>query len=79
MEAFNCEVPVVTSDVGSMKEVAGDAAVLVDPYDVNSIADGITKALKGPKGLVEKGLIRVKQFSWEETAKQTLAVYNESK
>lgn len=79
LEGFSCEVPVVTSNVGSMKEVAGDAAVLVDPYDVNSIADGITKALKEPKGLIEKGLIRVKQFSWEETARKTLEVYNEAK
>ncbi len=79
LEAFTCGVPVVTSNVGSMLEVAGGAAVLVDPYDVNSIADGIIKALNGPKGLIAKGLDRVRQFYWEETARKTLAVYNEFK
>ncbi|HET7098901.1 MAG TPA: glycosyltransferase family 1 protein [Patescibacteria group bacterium] len=79
LEAFNCGVPVVTSNIGSMLEVAGDAAVLVDPYNVNSIAEGIIKALKGPKGLIEKGTSRVKQFSWEDTARKTLEVYMEAK
>ncbi len=79
LEAFACECPVVTSNISSLAEVAGNAAVLVDPYDVNSITEGIEKALKGPKGLIEKGLERLKQFSWEKTARETLAVYNESK
>ena len=77
LESFACGTPVVTSDVSSMPEVAGGAAVLVDPYDVNSIAEGITKALRGPKRLIADGFERVKQFSWEATAKQTLEVYNE--
>lgn len=79
LDAFACGTPVVTSDVSSMPEVAGDAAILVDPYNIDSIAEGIGRALRGPKGLIEKGFERVKQFSWEETARQTLAVYNESK
>jgi len=79
LEAFACECPVVTSNISSLAEVAGDAAVLVDPYDVNSIAEGIEKALRGPKGLIEKGLERIKDFSWEKTARMTLAVYNESR
>ncbi len=78
LESFACETPVVTSNLSSMPEVAGGAAVLVDPYDINSIADGIVRALRGRKGLIEKGLNRVKQFSWEETANKTLAVYNEA-
>lgn len=78
LEAFACGIPVVTSNVSSMPEVAGEAAVLVDPMDANSIADGIHTALKGPKGLIEKGFARVKQFSWEKTAKMTLDVYRES-
>jgi glycosyltransferase involved in cell wall biosynthesis len=78
LEAFACGTPVVTSDVSSMPEVAGDAAILVDPYDVTSIADGITKALKAPKGLIEKGFARVKEFSWDKTAKMTLGVYREA-
>lgn len=78
LEAFACGTPVVTSNLSSMPEVAGNAAVLVDPNDVNSIADGVKKALDGPKGLAEKGYERVKLFSWEKTAKATLNVYNES-
>jgi glycosyltransferase involved in cell wall biosynthesis len=78
LEAFACGTPVVTSDVSSMPEVAGDAAVLVDPYDVNSIADGIVKALNAPKALIEKGFVRVKEFSWDKTARMTLDVYREA-
>ena len=79
LDAFNCCVPVVTSNLSSMPEVSGDAAILVDPYNINSIADGIEKALRGPKGLIKKGLARVKDFSWTKTAKMTLDVYNEAK
>jgi len=79
LDAFNCEVPVVTSNLGSMKEVSGGASVLVDPYDVNSISDGVTKALETPKTLIAKGLARVKDFSWQKTARETLEVYNEFK
>lgn len=77
LDAFNCGVPVVTSNVASMPEVAGNAAALVDPYDISSITDGIEKILKGPKAFIEKGTRRVKDFSWEETAKKTLNVYKE--
>ena len=78
VEAFNLSIPVVTSNLGSMKEVAGDLAILVDPYDVNSIADGIEKMLSTPKTLITKGLKRVKDFSWAKTAEETLKVYNEA-
>lgn len=77
LDAFNCEVPVVTSNIGSMLEVSGDAAVLVDPYNVNSIAGGIEEALNKPKTLIDKGLKRVKDFSWEKNARETLKVYKE--
>lgn len=78
LEAFNCEVPVVTSNISSMPEVAGGAAVLVDPYDVNSIAGGIEEALSKPKTLIAKGLKRVADFSWEKNARETLEVYNQA-
>jgi len=77
LQAFACECPVVTSNLSSMSEIASDAAVLVDPNDASSIADGILKALQGPKGLIQKGLKRVKDFSWDKAAKETLEVYNE--
>ncbi len=79
LDAFNCEVPVVTSNISSMPEVAGDAAALVDPLSIQSISEGIEKILRGPKGYISKGLSRVKEFSWEKTAKMTLDVYNEAK
>lgn len=79
LDAFNCKTPVVTSNISSMPEVAGDAAVLVDPYDVNSIVEGIKTALNQPKTLIAKGIARVKQFSWQKTAGETLNVYNEAR
>lgn len=78
LDAFNCGVPVVTSNIASMPEVAGEAAVLVDPYKVDSISDGIEKILRGPKSYIEKGFKRVGNFSWEKTARMTLDVYREA-
>lgn len=77
LEAFVCETPVVTSNVGSMAEVAGNAAVLVDPYNTSSIADGILEAVKNKDKLVKSGLKQAKKFSWEKTARETLKVYKE--
>ncbi|MGB6839152.1 MAG: glycosyltransferase family 1 protein, partial [Microgenomates group bacterium] len=79
LEAFACRTPVVTSNISSLPEVAGGAAELVDPYDTDSIAEGIRAALGRRKGLIKKGLKRVEDFSWEKTAKMTLEVYNEAK
>lgn len=78
LDAFNCDVPVVTSVNASLPEVSGDGAVIVDAMDENSIADGIVKAVRGPKGLIEKGQEQVKKFSWEKTARMTLDVYKEA-
>lgn len=78
LDAFNCEVPVLTSNIAAMKEVAGDAGQLVDPYDPSSISEGIERILRGPKGFIDRGLTRVKDFSWEKTAKETLMVYKEA-
>ena len=74
LEAMAAGVPVVTANVSSMPEVAGKAAVLVDPMSEDSIADGILRADARRERLVNKGLERVEDFSWEETAKETLAV-----
>ncbi|MEK7526465.1 MAG: glycosyltransferase family 1 protein [Patescibacteria group bacterium] len=79
LEAFNANVPVVTSNISSMPEVAGDAAVLVDPYEVESISEGIVKALKNQKGLKAKGLTQKLKFSWLKAAEKTLDVYKESR
>jgi glycosyltransferase involved in cell wall biosynthesis len=75
LEAFACECPVVTSKRSSLPEVAGNAAIYVDPKDANSIAEGINKALKNKDQLVKDGFNRLKMYSWENTARMTLEVY----
>lgn len=77
LEAMACGCPVVTSNISSMPEVAGDAAVLVDPLSVESIAEGIKKALENREELVKKGYQQVKKFSWDKCARETLKVYEE--
>jgi glycosyltransferase involved in cell wall biosynthesis len=75
--AFYHHVPVVTSDVSSMPEVAGNAAVLIDPKSPESIAHGIAKAIKNRSFLVQVGVERLSQFNWENTARRTLMVYSQ--
>lgn len=77
LEAFRLGTPVVTSNVGSMKEIAGNAAVLVDPVDVKTIQTGIEKALNTRNKLVKLGLEREKEFSWKKAARETLVVYKQ--
>ncbi len=78
LEAMACATPVVTSNISSMPEVAGDAAILVDPYSHESIAEGIKKAMRRRKSLEKKGKENLKRFSWEITAKKTLDVYKQA-
>lgn len=75
LEAFSCDLPVVTSNISSMAEVAEKAAALVDPYEVESISEGITKAVKEKEKLVKLGKERLKHFSWKKTAIETMEVY----
>lgn len=75
LQAFACGCPVVTSNISSMPEVAGEAAVLVDPYKTDEIKEGIERALRAPKSFIEKGFKQVKKYSWEKTAQMTLDVY----
>jgi glycosyltransferase involved in cell wall biosynthesis len=77
LEAMACGTPVLTSDTSSLPEVAGDAAILVDPYETSSIMEGMQHLLTDEPlraRLREAGLQRAKQFSWEETARQTAKV-----
>lgn len=70
---------VITSDVTSMPEVAGEGALLVDPYSVEDIRKGIVKLIEDEdfrEGLIQKGLENVKRFDAEEIAKQYREVYN---
>jgi glycosyltransferase involved in cell wall biosynthesis len=78
LEAMSCGCPVVCSNASSLPEVAGDAAVLVNPLDIEDIAKGIRIAMNSRVELRKKGLEQVKKFDWEKTARQTLAVYRET-
>jgi glycosyltransferase involved in cell wall biosynthesis len=78
LEAMACGTPVVTSRGGATEEVAGGAAVLVDPLDVADIAAGIERADRERAGLREAGLARARAFTWDETARLTRAVYEEA-
>jgi len=80
LEAMACGVPVVASNTSSIPEVVGDAALLLNPYNVEEIADAMYRALTDEQlrnELRQKGFERVNQFSWEKAAKETLVVYNE--
>jgi glycosyltransferase involved in cell wall biosynthesis len=75
LEAMASGVPVVCSEIEPLIEVAGDAALFVDPYDHQDIARGISLALHERDvraKLIQKGLHRVRNFTWEKTAKDTL-------
>ena len=77
LEAMSVGTPVVTSTRGSLKEVAGDAAIMVNPESIDSIAAGIKTALGDTSHtLVTQGLAQAAKFSWTKTAAATLAVFN---
>lgn len=70
-EAMYCETAVITANVTSMPEVAGDAALYADPFSVDSIADAMYKMYSDPElrtSLIEKGKIQKNLFSWDKTA-----------
>jgi glycosyltransferase involved in cell wall biosynthesis len=78
LEAMASGTPVVTSNVSSLPEVTGDAAVLVDPYDVGAIEAGMRRVLTDPRLAEEmrrKGLLRAREFSWERSVAKTWQVY----
>lgn len=74
VECMACGTPVVVSKEGSLPEVVKDAGVIVDPYDTNSIAKGIEKAIKNRSEFSKKGLLRAKDFDWDESAKRTIDI-----
>lgn len=78
LEAMMCGCPVVSSNAGSLAEVAGSAAMLLDPLDVHGMAEAVLKLLCEPKENQlwrSRSLARAAQFSWSKTAEQTAAVY----
>jgi glycosyltransferase involved in cell wall biosynthesis len=79
LESMACGTPVLTSNVSCLPEVTGGAALLVDPLNVDDIADGIAQLYRDTglqADLRQKGLEWVKQFSWQRTAKETRDVYD---
>jgi len=78
LEAMACGCPVITSNTTACAEVAGDSALLVNPYSTEDIVNAMKKIIEDKnlrKTLVKKGLERVKQFSWEKSAKEHLKVF----
>jgi glycosyltransferase involved in cell wall biosynthesis len=81
LEAGACGVPVITSNTSSLPEVAGDAALLVDPHDVDAIAEAMYRLVTDDalrSELARRGLANVQRFSWEKCARETLAVLLEA-
>lgn len=78
LEAMGCGCPVICSNASSLPEVAGDAAVLVDPQDSGRLSSELARVLSSPalqEQLRTRGLARARTFSWDRTAADTLAVY----
>ncbi|EKD30757.1 MAG: hypothetical protein ACD_77C00477G0025 [uncultured bacterium] len=78
LESMACGTPVITSNTSAMPEIAGDAALLVDPYSPEAIAEGILKIETDEnfrKELINSGNERIKLFSWEKTATELLKIY----
>jgi glycosyltransferase involved in cell wall biosynthesis len=80
LESMACGVPVITSNLGALPEIAGGAARLVDPHDVNSIAGAVSELL-GDEALQSRlkaaGRKRAAQFTWQRAAAETLSLYRE--
>ena len=80
LESMACGCPVIASDVSSLPEVCGDAVHYINPYEVESITEGIDRVLKDNSlrsSLISRGLERAKQFTWEKSAKEYLRVFEE--
>ena len=81
LEAMSSGTPVLTSNCSSLPEVAGDAALLVNPEDVDAITAGLERLLTDQEwrtGAIERGLQQAGRFSWERCVEETVAVYREA-
>jgi len=80
VEAMACGTPVVTSNVASLPEAAGDSAVTSAPDDVEGLADGVVRLLEDSdfrNSRISKGFLHAKQFNWKQNASRTMDVYRE--
>jgi len=78
LEAMACGTPVITSNVSSLPEVAGEAAITVSPTDTAALSQAMERVFRNPElaqSLKEKGLRQAATFSWQKTAAETVAVY----
>ncbi|MBI5669845.1 MAG: glycosyltransferase family 4 protein [Chloroflexi bacterium] len=78
LEAMACGTPVVTSNVSSLPEVAGDAALIINPYDVDELTDALRRLLDDSdlrQNLVERGQERARQFTWDASARHLRDIY----
>jgi glycosyltransferase involved in cell wall biosynthesis len=80
LEAMACGTPVVTSNVSALPEVAGDAGLLVDPYDAQAICEALAELLESQARrdeMARLGLERARRFTWPQVAEQTVRVYKQ--
>ena len=80
LEAMACGTPVVTSNLSSLPEVGGEAALLVDPYDTGAIRDAIVKLETDADRraqLIQAGFLQAKRFTWMRAARQLQSIYDE--
>jgi glycosyltransferase involved in cell wall biosynthesis len=81
LEAMACGTPVLSSNLSALPEIAGDAALLVDPTRTEAIVDGMQQLLENSSlraKLIESGYSRARQFSWEACAQNTLRAYRQA-
>ena len=79
LEAMACGTPVLTSNTSSLPEVAGDAAIMIDPTSVEAIGGGLAGLLESPalrRDLAERGRARAAGYRWSEIAERTIEVYH---
>lgn len=80
LEAMACGAPVITSNLSSLPELVGDSAVLIDPYNIEQIADAIWRVISDKDFallLKNKGLEHVRRFTWEKSIRELLELYRE--
>ncbi|WP_042686793.1 glycosyltransferase family 4 protein [Methermicoccus shengliensis] len=80
LEAMACGCPVITSNTSSLPEVVGDAGIMVDPHDVNALADAMERVLTDEslrEDMRRRGLERAKRFSWQRSAREMWDIYEE--
>jgi glycosyltransferase involved in cell wall biosynthesis len=78
LEAMTCGTPTIVSNVSALPEVVGDAAILIDPHDIDGLTVAMWRVLTDQDtrdNLIAKGLKRASMFSWKRAAEETLAVY----